>query len=254
MSFWRQIARGTRALVNRSSADQDVSDEVAHYLDQATAEWVARGFSPEEARRKARLDFGSAAAVRETIRSSGWENAVETFAADLRYAWRRLVGSPGFTALCALTLALGIGAGTAIFSAVNPILFQPLPYPQANRIVMIWDVFQGERSDVTFHTYRELKKRSHSFDEIAAYESWQPTMTGAAEPLRFDGQSVSWQYFRALGVVPALGRDFIESDDAFHGPNVAILATRSGAAALAPIGRLSAMRSRSTATVTPLSA
>ncbi len=223
MSLWRQITRGTRALANRSAADREVSDEVAHYIDQATADLIARGLSPEEARRAARLDVGSATAVREQVRSSGWENVLETFAADVRYAWRRLRSSPGFTAVCALTLGLGIGASTAIFSAVNPILFEPLPYPHADRIVMIWDIFQGERSDVTFHTYRELKARSHSFDDVGAYEAWQPTMTGAAEPDRFDGQSVSWQYFRALGAAPALGRDFIESDDAFHGPNVAIL-------------------------------
>ena len=223
MSLWRQITRGTRTLANRSAADQEVNDEVAHYLDQAAAELVARGLSPEAARRQARLDLGSATAVREQVRSSGWENVVETLAADLHYAGRRLWSNPGFTAVCALTLALGIGASTAIFSAVNPILFEPLPYPHANRIVMIWDIFQGERSDVTFHTYRELKTRSHSFDSVAAYEGWQPTMTSAAEPARFDGQSVSWQYFRTLGVAPALGRDFIESDNAFHGPNVAIL-------------------------------
>jgi len=223
MSLWRQITRGMRALAHRSAADQDVNDEIAHYLDQATAELVARGFSPEEARRRARLELGSATAVREQVRSYGWENLLEVFFADLRYAWRRLLSNPGFTAVCALTLALGIGASTAIFSAINPILFEPLPYPHANRIVMVWDIFQGERSDVTFHTYRELKARGHSFDAIAAYEGWQPTMTSAAEPERFDGQSVSWQYFHALGVVPALGRDFIESDDAFHGPNVAIL-------------------------------
>ncbi len=223
MSLWRQISRGTRTLTNRSAADQDVNDEVAHYLDQATAELIARGLSPDEARRRARLDLGNATAVREQVRSSGWENVVETLAADLRYAWRRLLSSPGFTAVCALTLALGIGASTAIFSTVNPILFEPLPYPHANRIMMIWDIFQGERSDVTFHTYREVKKRSHSFDALAAYEGWQPTMTGVAEPVRFDGQSVSSEYFRALGVAPALGRDFMESDDAFHGPNVAIL-------------------------------
>lgn len=223
MSLWRQITRGTRSLTHRTAADRDVNDEVAHYLDQATAELVACGLSPEEARRRARLELGSATAVRERVRSDGWENVLEIFLADLRYAWRRLLSRPGFTAVCALTLALGIGASTAIFSAINPILFEPLPYPHANRIVTIWDIFQGERSDVTFHTYRELKARSHSFDEIAAYEGWQPTMTGAAEPERFDGQSVSWLYFRTLGVAPALGRDFIESDDAYHGPNVAIL-------------------------------
>jgi putative ABC transport system permease protein len=223
MSLWRQITRGLRALTHRTDADRDVSDEVQHYLDQAAEDLVAQGLSPEAARRRARLELGNATAVREQVRSYGWENIVEGFAADLRYGARRLRTSPGFTIVAALTLALGIGASTAIFSAVNPILFEPLPYPHAGRIMMIWDIFQDERSAVTFHTYRELEARSHSFDGLAAYEGWQPTMTGAAEPARFDGQSVSWQYFRTLGATPALGRDFIESDDAFHGPTVAIL-------------------------------
>lgn len=88
---------------------------------------------------------------------------------------------------------------------------------------MIWDIFQGSRSDVTFHSFRELAERSHFFDALAVMDAWQPTMTGGREPERFDGQSVSANFFRALGVEPALGRDFQASDDQFQGPKVAIL-------------------------------
>jgi putative ABC transport system permease protein len=144
---------------------------------------------------------------------------------DFRYGVRMLAKSPGFTVVAVLTLALGIGANTAIFSAVSPILFEPLPYPLASRIVMIWDIFQGSRSDVTFHTYRELASRSYSFDAVCAMEPWRPTMTGPAEPERLEGQSVSAGYFRVLGISPALGRDFEASDDVFHGPRVVILST-----------------------------
>jgi putative ABC transport system permease protein len=142
---------------------------------------------------------------------------------DFRYGVRMLEKSPGFTVVAVLTLALGIGANTAIFSAVSPILFEPLPYPHASRIVMIWDIFQGSRSDVTFHTYRELASRSYSFDAVSAMEPWRPTMTGRAEPERLEGQSVSAGYFRVLGIPPALGRGFQASDDVFHGPRVVIL-------------------------------
>ena len=145
---------------------------------------------------------------------------------DLRYAARTLRQKPGFAAVAVLTLALGIGASTAIFSAVNPILFEPLPYPHAGRIMMIWDVFQGSRSNVTFHTYRELTSRSHSFDALAAMDYWQPTMTGSVEPERFDGQTVTAGFFRALGVAPAMGRDFGPSDEQYRGPKVVILADR----------------------------
>jgi putative ABC transport system permease protein len=146
-----------------------------------------------------------------------------TLLQDLKHGLRTLRKNPAFTGVAVLTLALGIGASTAIFSAVNPILFESLPYPHAGRIMTIWDIFQGARSDVTFHTYREVAERNHSFDSIAVMESWQPTMTGAAEPERFDGQSVSADYFRVLGVEPVLGRDFQASDNRFRGPKVTIL-------------------------------
>ena len=99
------------------------------------------------------------------MRGYGWENTVGTLLADLRYAARRLRATPGFTAVTVLTLALGIGATTAIFSAVNPILFEPLPYPQAGRIAMISDVGVSRATlDVTFGTYREVAERSHAFE------------------------------------------------------------------------------------------
>jgi putative ABC transport system permease protein len=223
MSLWRQLTRGLRVLTNRTAADQDVADEVEDYLEQATAALVERGHSPGDARRVARLQLGNTTMLREQVRAYGWENMIGTWYADLRYAVRRLRNSPGFATVGTLTLALGIGASTAIFSAVNPILFEPLPYPHAGRIMMIWDIFQGARSDITFHTYRELAARNRSFEAMGAMEAWQPTMTSAAQPERFDGQSVSAGYFRALGVSPALGRDFQEADDRFKGPHVVIL-------------------------------
>src|SRR6202050_4878193 len=106
---------------------------------------------------------------------------------DFHYALRQLRKNPGFACTAILFLGLGIGATTAIFSAVNPILFEPLPYPHASRIMMIWDIFQGARSDVTFHTYRELAARNRSFAAIAVMEAWQPTMTTATHPERLDG-------------------------------------------------------------------
>jgi putative ABC transport system permease protein len=224
MSLWRQLTRGIRTLTHRSAADQEVSEEVQHFLDQTTAEFAARGFSPEEARRAARIQMGNVTSLKEQVRSYGWENIVDTFFADFRYGARQLRRNPGFTAITILTLALGIGATTAIFSAVDPILFQSLPYPHPERIAAIWEInAEGARSRVAFHTYQEIAERSRSFDAIAVVKPWQPTLIGTAQPEQFDGQFVSANYFRVLGVSPLIGRDFNASDDKFNGPREVII-------------------------------
>ena len=224
MSLWRQLARGFRVLTNRSAADQDVADEVEHYLEQAIASHVARGLSRDQALRAARLELGNATSVREQMRGYGWENLVDTVLGDLRHAARRLRAAPGFTAITVFTLALGVGGTTAIFSVVNPILFEPLPYPDAGRITMIREMNRdGSHNAGTFGMYRGLVERNRSFDAIAVLKPWQPTITGAQQPERFDAQRVSASYFHVLGVSPLLGRDFGTSDDRLNGPNVVIL-------------------------------
>jgi len=219
MTWWHRLWR-------RNQLEAQLEKEMRFHLDQHTADLIAGGCDPEEARRQARLALGGLEQVKETCRDARGTRWLEDLWQDFRYAVRTLRQRPGFTAVGALTLALGIGASTAIFSAVNPILFEALPYLHAGRIMMIWDTFEGVRCDVTFHTYRELAARSRSFEAMAVMEAWRPTMisrTGAAQPERFDGQSVSASYFRALGVAPMLGRDFQQADDRFKGPHVTIL-------------------------------
>jgi hypothetical protein len=135
MSLWRQLTQGLRVLTHRSAVDQDLADEVQDFLDQATAAHIDRGIPPEEARRLARLELGNTTAVREQVRSYGWENLIGSLFADLRYAMRHLRTHPGFAIVGVLTLALDIGTTTAIYSAVNPILFTPLPYPHPERVI-----------------------------------------------------------------------------------------------------------------------
>jgi len=223
VSFWRQLSRGFHGLLNRRAADRDVADEVQQYLEEATAFFEASGLSSEDAQRAARRELGSRAAVHEQVRSSGWESAVETTLSDLRYAARRVRRYPAQAAIAALTLALGIGASTAIFSTVNPILFEPLPYPDAGRLIQIWDGQGGSRLDVTFGTYRELAARTHSFESVAVMRPAQPTLTGIEEPERLDGQYVSADFFRVLGVHPAIGRDFEADDDTPESSVVALI-------------------------------
>lgn len=226
MSIWRHAARGLRGLLHRTVQNQEITEEVGQYFEEATADWKARGLTEEEARRAPRLECGNPVVVAEQVQSYGWENGVRTLLSDLRFAARQLCRNSGFAVVSAITLALGIGASTAIFSAVNPILFKPLPYPDPARILMIWNEYQGARSDVAFGIYRELQQRSHSFQAMAIFEPWQPALTGGTEPERLDGQSVSAGFFHVLGVAPALGRDFRASEEGPNGPKVVILSNR----------------------------
>ncbi len=226
MSLWRQLTHGLRRLARPAKTSQETDEELRHYFEEATAAWKARGLSADDAMRAARREFGSMTVAEEQVRSYGWENAVRTFFSDLRFAARQLRNHPGFTVVGILTLALGVGASTAIFSAINPILFKPLPYPRPERVLMIWSTYQGARSEVSFGTYRELAQRSHSFDTIAIFEPWQPTITGGNQPERLEGQSVSAGFFRVLGVSPVLGRDFLASDNVFNGPEVVVLSDK----------------------------
>ena len=225
MSLWRHLSRGLWVLARRDAADRQLADELQHYADEAVAALVAEGVPPDEARRRVRREIGSTLTVREQVRAGAWEDAVDATLADIRYAWRRFAASPGFTAVAVATAAIGIGATTAIFSVVNPILLQPLPYPQANRIVSIADrAGDGSSVDVTFGTFREVLARSRTLAEVSVLRPWQPTMTTDAAPERLDGQRVTASYFAVLGIRPAMGRDFDPADDLAGGPNVVVLA------------------------------
>src|SRR6202158_555633 len=218
-----------KQLSSRRRLYDDLSEEIQQHLQEKIEELVASGMSRKEAAAAARREFGNVTLMEEDSRAIwGWPS-IESFFGDLRYGAGNMLRTPGFTTITVLTLALGIGAAAAIFTAVNPILFESLPYPHAGRIMMIWDFgTEGSRSHVAFHTYRELAARSRSFDAIAVTKLWQPTLVGTKEPERFDGQFVSASYFHVLGVPPFLGRDFEASDDRLNGTHVGILSAALG--------------------------
>lgn len=217
MTWWQRLWR-------RKRLDEELDKELRFHLEQHTNDLVAQGYAPAEARRQAVLSLGGAEQVKEECRDARGTRWLEDLLQDFRYAFRRLRSKPGFTAVCVVTLALGIGATSAIFSAVNPILLNSLPYPHAGQVTMISELTDdGGNLDVTFGTFRELIQRSHSFDALSVMKPWQPTISGTAQPERLVGQRVSSNYFRVLGVSPVLGRDFQDFEDQFKGPNVVII-------------------------------
>ena len=172
MSLWRQVAYGLRSLVHRSARDQDVADEVQHYYEQAAADLGSRGLSPEEARRATQLESGNKTIVQEQVRSCGWENAITCFVGDLRFGSRQLWKHPAFTASAILTLALGIGANTAIFTVVQSILLAPLPYEDAARIAVLntrWANTGHTTRGVTGPDATDIRMQARSFAAVSLY-------------------------------------------------------------------------------------
>ena len=213
-----------RRLFGQRKLEEQFEQELRFHLEQHARELMARGIDPVAARRLAQIELGGKEQVKEACRDATGTRWVQDLWQDFRYTLRNLGQRPGFTAVAVITLALGIGASTAIFSAVHPILFAPLPYPHGERIMMIWDrLSDSTRAHVTFGTYRELAERSRLFESIAALKTWQPALSGPSDPERLEGQSVSASYFRVLGVAPAMGRDFDAAEDRTHGQRVTIL-------------------------------
>lgn len=226
MEFILLLARKLWLLLWRQRFYNDLAEEMSFHREQVQRDLQAEGMAEQEARYAAARQVGNLPLLREKALDAvgfRFESALQ----DFRYGLRQLRKNRAFTAAAILILALALGATTAIFSAVDPILFEPLPYPHPRRLAMIWE----RRADagpifVTFGTYRGILERSRSFDALAVMKPWQPTLTGPAEPERLEGQRVSAAYFRALGVLPAQGRDFQTADDQYRGPNVVILSRR----------------------------
>src|SRR5262249_48975953 len=207
---------------HREEFSDELDEEMAFHREQVERALIANGMSADDARHAAARQFGNTTALKEQSRDVV-AFSLETTLQDIRYAARQLRKNPGFAAVGILVLGLGIGATTAIFSAVNPILFKSLPYPHPGRVMAILESKDGGSRLPSFGTFTALSQQNHSFDAMAVMKVWRPAMPGMGEPEFFWGQRVSVGYFRSLGVVPALGRDFRPADDQHYGPNVVIL-------------------------------
>lgn len=216
MSLWRQVTRGLRVLTNRKATEQDLSDEVGSYLDQTIAALMASGLSLDEARRSVQLEFGNMTAVREQVRLYGWENVVGTLFDSLRYAVRRLLHSPGFTAISLLMLALGIGASTAIFCVIDGVLLKPLPYPHSEQLVSLRHTAPGvniTELNMAPSLYFTYSDENRVFQDLGMWSTSTSSVTGLAEPEEVPVLMVTHRLLPILEVQPALGRAFAASEE-----------------------------------------
>ena len=170
MSPLRSLLRGLRSLVRKDQVNKELDDELNGFLEMAAEEKIKEGMSRADALRAVRLERGSLEATKEVVRSAGWESFVETLWQDLRFAARMLGKNPRFTAVAVLTLALGIGANTAIFSIMNATLFHPLPYRNANEIVAVWGTQSGAGANrFSAPNFLDVKDQNRVFESVGAF-------------------------------------------------------------------------------------
>jgi putative ABC transport system permease protein len=216
MSLLRSIADGLRSLFRKEQVSQELDEELNGFLEMAAEEKMKQGMSRKDALRAVRLERGSLEVTREVVRSAGWESFVETLWQDLRFATRMLRKSPGFTAVAVLTLALGIGANTAIFTVVNGVILKPLPYSHSDRLVMLFEkqLSDGTLGNVAPANFYDWREQSHSFEKMAAIDPYPDfILNGSGEPQRLTGAAVSSDFFSLLGIHMALGREFLSDED-----------------------------------------
>src|SRR5690242_13992510 len=215
MSFPRNLANGLRSLFRKKQANQELDEEVNGFMEMAAEENIKRGMDRKGALRAVRLEHGSLDLTKEEVRSAGWESFAETCWQDLRFAVRMLRKSPGFTAIAVLTLALGIGANTAIFSVVNAVLLRPLPYANPGQLVL---VPEGKPEagisglGMSYTTFTELRDDNRVFSAMAGLGGHALVLTGSGEPAEVSTVVVTPEFFPVLAAEPLLGRVFVSED------------------------------------------
>ena len=209
-------------LFGKERRDRELADEIETNLQLHIEENVRAGMAPEEARRQALLKFGGVESAKEGYRERRGIPMLETLWQDVRFGARMLRKSSGFTIVAVLTLALGIGATTAIFSVVNAVLLRPLPYAHSDRIVSVQEAGRGIGNPASYPDFFDWQSQNHVFRGMAAYHGAEVTLTGAGEPLHLQALVASGGLFGILEAKPLLGRTFVPQDDE-RGQNVVVL-------------------------------
>jgi MacB-like periplasmic core domain len=215
---------GLSKFFRRRQWDAERSRELETYLEMETEENIARGMSPDEAQTAAHLKLGNAAQIREDIYRMNSFGFLETLWHDVCHAARLLRNNPAFTLVAIVTLALSIGANTAIFSVINGVMLQPFPFPRQDRLMMLWEVNKdGTRSNTSFATFTDWKNESRSFSAMSAVSYWTPTLVTPEGSENLNGFRVSSTFFDVLGVKLQAGRSFLAEEDVRGNHHVVVL-------------------------------
>ncbi len=220
----REFFSRISSFFRRSALDRELSAEMASHLQFAIEENRQRGMPPQEAERQARIRFGGPQQSKESHRDSRGFPFFESLWQDFSFALRLFVKTPSFSISAILTLALGIGATTAIFSVVYGVLLRPLPYPNPDRIARLWEQgTAGNRMNFADPNFEDIHSQNKSLLAVAEYNSLVSTVAGSVEPVRLNTSSVSSDFFVVLGVHPAFGRSFAPEEQKFGSAPVVLV-------------------------------
>jgi ABC-type antimicrobial peptide transport system permease subunit len=224
MSSLRSIVVRLRALFNREQLDRDLDTELASHCDLHTADNIRAGMSPAEARRAALLKLGGLQQTKENYRDARGFPFFDSVLQDLRFALRTLRKSPAFTAVAILTLALGIGANTAIFSVFYGVLLRPLPFPHPEQLVHLREMnAAGGQMNFSDPNFADIRDQARSLQAVAIYNSYPTTATVERNSTRVNISYVTRDFFRVIGVQPVQGRTFLPEEQQYNAPASAIV-------------------------------
>src|SRR5713101_199926 len=222
-SFYSRL----RGMFGRDRAEAELSAELRAHLELLTEENMRKGMTPEEARHAARREFGGLEQTKELYREQRGLLFLQTLLQDLRFAFRMLRKNPGFTAVAVLTLALGIGVNTAMFSVMQGVVLAPLQYVNPDRLVMVWENNpRFPQTWVSYPNFRDWQRSARSFQQLAAFREQGVDFAGPGTPEHLNGKEISSGFFSTLGTELTLGREFSPEEDRFGGNPVAIITNR----------------------------
>jgi MacB-like periplasmic core domain len=220
-----EIPLRLRSLFRRNRVETELNEELQYHLEERTREFTAAGLSPKEARHAAMREFRGLELSKEECRDARKVNWIHDFLQDARYGARMLRNNTGFTVVAVLTLALGIGANTAMFSVVNGVLLQPLPYLHPEQLVVV--ARTAPRFDhpvpVSGPNFLDWRARAGQFQALAGFDGRGFTVMAGNEPEHVLGAAVSYNFMQVLQVAPVLGRNFVESEEHAGNDHVAIV-------------------------------
>ena len=223
MNFRELISNLKTSVPGRTKLEAQLDDELRDHIDRETAKNIEAGISPDEARRCALVDFGGVEQIKEDVRDTGRFIWIETAFQDVRFACRMLRKNIGFTAVAVITLALGIGANTAVFSVVYGVLLRPLPYAAPDRLVWLRETTSNGSGAASLPNFLDVEQQNRSFQSIAAYASGAAPMTGAGDPENVTLTLVTGGLFNLLGARPELGRTLEKQDQVKGSDHVIVL-------------------------------